>query len=185
MKKLKMTLAAVLCCLLTSTLFTGCVKNEDDDKTVSYAALVFYLQNTSDMLSYCDVEVTYGDGKEENKTTAVTKDNTLYDLSWGGTLVPSKLPYTVTFTRKVTVKADAELEKKDKFVYSRGYMYTTGVYNAAGSLIKQTGTETKAEELTVTGATAAALIAEGKLNQTFTFAFDEKGEVTVTVDMAE
>ena len=185
MKKLKMTLAVVLCCLLTSTLFTGCVKNEDDDKTVSYAALVFYLQNTSDMLSYCDVEVTYGDGKEENKTTAVTKDNTLYDLSWGGTLVPSKLPYTVTFTRKVTVKADAELEKKDKFVYSRGYMYTTGVYNAAGSLIKQTGTETKAEELTVTGATAAALIAEGKLNQTFTFAFDEKGEVTVTVDMAE
>ena len=185
MKKIKMTLAAVLCCLLTSTLFTGCVKNEDDDKTVSYAALVFYLQNTSDMLSYCDVEVTYGDGKEENKTTAVTKDNTLYDLSWGGTLVPSKLPYTVTFTRKVTVKADAELEKKDKFVYSRGYMYTTGVYNAAGSLIKQTGTETKAEELTTTGATAAALIAEGKLNQTFTFAFDEKGEVTVTVDMAE
>ena len=187
MKNLKLTLAAVLCCLLTSTLFTGCVKNEDedDDKTVSYAALVFWLQNTSDMINYCNVEVTYGDGKEENHTTAVTEKNTTLDLSWGGTLVPNSLPCTVTFTRKVTVKADAELEKKDKFVYSRGYMYTTGVYNAAGSLIKQTGTETKPEELTVTGATAAALIAEGKLNQTFTFTFDEKGEVTVKVDMAE
>ena len=185
MKNLKLTLSAVLCCLLTSTLFTGCVKNEDDDKTVSRAALVFSLQNTPDMLSYCDVEVTYGDGKEENQTTVVTKNNTTLDLSWGGTLVPNSLPCTVTFTRKVTVKADAELEKKDKFAYSRGYMYSTGVYNAAGSLIKQTGTETKPEELTVTGATAAALIAEGKLNQTFTFTFDEKGEVTLKVDMAE
>ena len=185
MKKLKLTLAAVLCCLLTSTLFTGCVKNEDEDKTPAHGVVTFYLENTSDMMQYCDIEVTYGDGNEEPEKVVVSKENTLLDLSWGGTLVTRSLPSTVTFTRKITAKPDAKIEEMKEFAYSLAYLYTSGVCNAAGSVIEQYPQKTVGKEQTTSGATAAALIAEGKLNQTFTFTFDEKGKMTLKVDMAE
>jgi hypothetical protein len=68
MKKMMMTLAAVLCCAMTMTVFTACGSDDDDSKnpaedtTPKQVAMNFVLYNTADMLNYCNIEISYDNG---------------------------------------------------------------------------------------------------------------------------
>lgn len=85
-KKIMMTLAAVLCCAMISTVFTACGSDDDnntptppaEDTTPKQVAMDYYLFTTEDMLNYCNVEVTYDDGTG-TKTATLTKDMTMTD----------------------------------------------------------------------------------------------------------
>ena len=79
MKKVLMTLAAVLCCAMTTTVLTSCNSDSSNDdaaydKTPKYMMMQFDIDNTKDMLDYCTIELTIEDQLGNKKTTVLTSE---------------------------------------------------------------------------------------------------------------
>ena len=134
----------------------------------------FIFYNTEDMLNYCNIEVTYNDGTGA-KTVMLTKDNVDEGFSWKQTVVAKHLPATFTFSRKVTLKQS--VDEVETFTYTRGYFYAYAFYNAAGKHVKDGTPFNYINEIPVSGAAVATIINSGRLDKTYTYTFDEKGEM--------
>lgn len=171
-----------ICAMTMTIVFTACGSDDDnndtpnsEDTTPKKVMMNFTYYATEDMLTYCDVQVTVG-----NKTEAMTMTNTTKEsikgveyYAWKQTVSANELPANFTFSRKVTLKQN--IDDVAVFTFTRGYAYNYALYNAAdkkvkdGQPYKNIGTESGP------GANVAALINEGRLDNTSTFAFDKDG----------
>ena len=105
MKKIIMTLAAVLCCTMTATVFTACGSDDKEEEpkpstevTPTMVAMTFTFNATADMVNFFDMVITYNDGTGE-------KQETMTGTQWKKTL-KVKLPASFSFSRQCRVKAD-------------------------------------------------------------------------------
>ena len=121
MKKIMMTIAAVICCAMATTVFTSC--GDDDEKTPStdtkpVAAYMEYKLEVGDqMLTYFDMTVEYYDSDGTLKTEQMTQK------TWSKT-VRAKLPVTLGARMVGTPKANIDLNPQEKITYAYGYYYT-------------------------------------------------------------
>ena len=184
-----MTLAAALCCAMTTTVFTACGDKEEeitpshtedttpaDDITPKQVALSFSFYNTQDMLNYCNIEVSYDNG-DGAQTVMVTKDNVDAYGIWKQQVTANQLPATFTFSRKVTLKQS--VDDVDVFNYTRGYSYTYALYNADGKRLDGNTSQSSTGSNPASGQNVAKLINEGRLDRSYTISFNEKGEISV------
>lgn len=177
-----MTLAAILCCAMTSTVFTACGSDDDDnttppaeDTTPKQVAMDFYFFTTEDMLSYCNVEVTYDDGTG-TKTATLTKDMVDEKLRYRVHFASDHLPANFTVSRKITLKQNID-ELQSFSYFTNGYTYMAALYNAAGKKVSDILEYTSNDPQTYPGANVTKLINDGRLDHTYTFTFDTKGEM--------
>ena len=182
MKKVLMTLAAVLCCAMTTTVFTACStdSNNDEganDKTPKYVMIQFYMDNTADMVRYCDIEVTFEDEQGNKQSAKLESGN--FDANYVCYATANgELPTTVKFSRKVTLKQS--IDNLEKFDYTTRTKAEYGIFNAAGYQIGIGETDVVGEAGTAKGAEVAnfaQLINQGVLDYTCTFKYDEKGNL--------
>ena len=183
MKKILMTFAAVLCCAMTMRVFTACGNDDDnntstsaEDTTPKQVAMDFYFFNTEDMLNYCNVEVTYDVGTG-TKTATLTKDMVDEKLRYKVRFVSDHLPANFTVGRKITLKQNID-ELQSFSYFTHGYTYVAALYNAAGKKVSDFPQYTVNDPQTYPGANVPTLINAGRLNHTYTYTFDTKGEMT-------
>lgn len=177
-----MTLAAVLCCAMTSTVFTACGSDDDDntptpaeDTTPKQVAMDFYFFTTEDMLNYCNVEVTYDDGTG-TKTATLTKDIVDDKLRYRVHFESDHLPATFTVGRMVTLKQSID-ELQSFSYFTNGYTYVAALYNAAGKKLSDIPQYIANDPQSYPGANVTNLINAGRLNHTYTYTFDTNGEM--------
>ncbi len=182
MKKVLMTLAAVLCCAMTTTVLTSCnsdSSNDDGayDKTPKYMMMQFDIDNTKDMLDYCTIELTIEDQLGNKKSTVLTSE--YVDVNYVAYATANgELPTTFKFSRKVTLKQS--IDNLESFKYTTRTKAEYGIFNAAGYQIGIGETDVVGEVGTVQGAEVAdfaQLINQGVLDYTRTFKYDEKGNL--------
>ena len=182
MKKVLMTLAAVLCCAMTTTVLTSCStdSNNDEganDKTPKYVMIQFYMDNTADMVRYCDIEVTFED-EQGNKQSAKLESGNFDTNYMAYATANGVLPTQFKFSRKVTLKQS--IDNLEKFDYTTRTKAEYGIFNAARYQIAYDETDVVGDAGTAKGAEVAnfaQLIKQGALDYTRTFKFDEKGKL--------
>lgn len=194
MKKFFMTIAAVLCFAMTTTVLTSCGDDDKDDiqpvvddntpKTVA-VDLGFYF--TEDMVNYCNLEIAYGDGTSFGTPIKLTKDNMEYNKNLNiysaSKVVTNGLP--CTFTVKSTVTLAQNIDDLPRFTYSKGFFYYPSLYNAAGKKLTDLHSYDNPKTTTGVASKVAILINEGKLNQIVTLTFDKDGNPTAKVQGSE
>lgn len=121
MKKILMTLAAVLCC---SALFSSCNKLDPDkpktpDQTPAAAVMDYKFTVTDDLLSAFTLTVEYYDA------TGAVKTETMTSKEWTKTVKTSKLPATLGARLKIKLKSGFDSSKEGVFSakHTLGYGY--------------------------------------------------------------
>jgi hypothetical protein len=178
MKKYLFTLAAVLCCAMATTVFTACGDDDDDDKkaddnTPKKVSIDFVLYNTADMLKYCDIEMSYDNGKGKSQTIKLDESQGEKALAVQLNL-SSELPATFKVTRKVTLKQD--IEYPDLFEYTSAMSFKYTLYN---DLDKKLGPESQGNFGSPKKTTGQLMykINQGLLDYENTYKFNSKGEL--------
>ncbi|MDO4197197.1 MAG: hypothetical protein Q4D33_13745 [Prevotellaceae bacterium] len=182
MKKYLMTLAAVLCCALTISVFTSCGGDDDEstnqpqnpagDNTPKKVMMVFGFYATQDMMDNCDILVTCGNETEAMTLTNTTKVGKFY--KWEKTVAANELPANFTFSRKVTLKHNIDAMPIFEYTPS-GYSYSSSLYNAEGKSIAVGGSHSNMSTIQVDGVNMTSIINNGKLDNTITVSFDQNG----------
>lgn len=181
MKKIMLTLAALLSCAFATTVFTACGSDDKEDiikpsveeATPTQMALTFTLDATDDMAEYFDMVVTYDDGTGE-------KQEAFTDLEWSKTLT-SKLPATFTFSRKIRVKDDKRdaLAAADIVEVTTHYHYSFDILDDKGQVIPEmTGSKDIAQSMIKdTGTRALERAQAGGYDRTYICMFDVNGSI--------
>ena len=133
-----MTLAAVFCCAICSTMFTACGSDDDDDnnnnnkvqvdlKKPAGGQIEYGLYVDEDMLSAFDLTVEYYDENLQLQTEKLTQEN------WEKTVIV-KLPASLEYRLRAKAKDGID---PDSFIRSCGYgfNYMAHIVNAAGEVI--------------------------------------------------
>ena len=134
MKIKMMTLAAVFCCALSSTMFTACGSDDDDDdkvqvdETKPVGGVVDYgLVVNESMLSAFDLTVEYYDDNLQLQTEKLTQEE------WKKTVKVSKLPASLDYRLKAKAKDGIDANFFQNKVGLYGYHYVARAVNAAGN----------------------------------------------------
>ena len=134
MKIKMMTLAAVFCCALSSTMFTACGSDDDDDdkvqvdETKPVGGVVDYgLVVNESMLSAFDLTVEYYDDNLQLQTEKLTQEE------WKKTVKVSKLPASLDYRLKAKAKDGIDANFFQNKVGLYGYHYVARTVNAAGN----------------------------------------------------
>jgi len=145
MKKIIMTLAAVLCCAMTMTVFTACGDDDDEDNkkpedVATSGVMECQLYTDDETLGSFDFYVKYYDanGNVKNEKVVWTDQTTLDDLTvrtWTKKVV-QKLPATLGIL--VEIKAKDGIDPNGKYILSRGYNITFTSFTASGKRIDTT-----------------------------------------------
>ena len=177
MKKMMMTLAAVLCCAMTMTVFTACGSDDDDksepasDKPVA-AVMDVTLSVGDDMFDKATLSVEYYDANGKVQTETLTKKD------WTKS-VKAKLPATLGMRLMVKSKDGIDYASLQKFTESYAYSCTVYPVNANGTALgggKSGGTQVN---LDIPGSKVAEWISDksgGILKILYTV--DVNGQVT-------
>ena len=138
MKKNLMTLAAILCCAMTMTVFTACGDDKDDDNTPQAKEIkgigARYIFNVTEQMSQlCDYNMTYYGISGElttEKATWTTKDGV---ATWQKDVSNTVLPATFGLKVSAEVKNDAQLEGMtiDNVYPITKHLYVEGIYTDA------------------------------------------------------
>ena len=175
MKKIMMTLTAVLCCAMTTTVFTACGSDDDSSTpeeqsgdTPAYVEMTFTFWGTQDMLDIADMKVTYNDGTGD-KTETVTTAN------WVKT-VKAALPVSFKFERKVTLKEGITLNDDQTYSYVNTHSVEYAVLNAKGKGIKSGTAGSMGQPNGLKGSTINSVITSGRMNASHTYDFDKDGK---------
>jgi hypothetical protein len=183
MKKMMMTLAAVLCCAMTMTVFTACGSDDDDkpsdDNKRAKVGMIFDFQITDDMLKYCDIEISINNGAGQSDKKMVEASDIKDGLFTAKLSAP--LPANLTLTRTVKMKADVDLTGVETIKYMRGYQYIAAYYNAAGQYLENDRHISYAS-LNLNPSSARVdkfeeLVNNGSLDKTFSYTFDKNGDL--------
>ena len=137
MKKILMTLAAVFCCAMTTTVFTACGSDSDDSSDPPAAlefmgvATRYYIVVDSMMTELCDYTLTYygEDNKLVTEQMKWTYDKSVKGCSWTKDVTSIVMPAIVGAKMTVKLKEGAQLEGKRVGNYRPivKRMYVTGL----------------------------------------------------------
>lgn len=204
MKKILMTLAAVLCCWVTTTVFTACggddeipepkpIEQEEQESpyadpsaTPVYASVAFSFMTTPEMLTYCDVRLEYNNGQGDpliiqSLTQGMVDAENDYSFT---KQLTAKLPATFTFTRKITLKEGARetVANMEKISFTNRYKYTYGVLDANYKIFASSFVPNQIGGYPgkPSGTKAVENIEAGNYDKTITFNFDKDGKVSIT-----
>lgn len=194
MKKFFMTIAAVLCFAMTTTVLTSCGDDDKDDiqpvvddNTPKTVAVDLGFHFTEDMVNYCNLEIAYGDGTSFGTPIKLTKDNMVYNKALkiysASKIVTSDLP--CTFTLKSTVTLAQNIDDLPRFTYSKGYFYYPSLYNAAGKKLTDLKSYDNPKTADGVASKVAILFNEGRENQVVTLTFDKDGNPKAKVQRSE
>ena len=137
MKKIMMTLAAVLCCTMTMTMFTACGGDDDNDNTptqpttkdIKGLGAIYSFSVTEQMSQLCDYTITYYGS--DNKLATETATWTVKDgvATWQKTASSTVLPANFGLKVSAKVKDNAQLEdvKIDNVYPLNVEMYLEGI----------------------------------------------------------
>lgn len=184
-------LLAALALLCSTTLFTACGSDDDDDITPSkpddvrvYVALWHYTQLTEDMLNYCKVEVTTIAADGYSTTHVVTKAD-IKNNAYMATVV-GKLPCDLKVKRTVTLlDENIDVSTISSIQYYGNSNYIKYVYyNTNKELITNAGGEGGATHLSPSTVTSEKgkqgfvdMVKKGHFNADLTFSFDKDGKL--------
>ncbi len=176
-----MTLAAVLCCAMVTTVFTAC--GDDDDNSINSGkvtdnsakatgvSLSVSISESVDILEYCDVVIEYNDGTG-------TKTEAMSSSLWSKTFTAT-LPNTFTIKKIVTLKADKDMASATSIKYSHKYSYSYYLTNASGSRLDIGGASSGGSDGSGKADKVAEGITNGRMNSTYTYTFDSDGNLTL------
>lgn len=171
MKKVILTLAAVLCC---ASLLTSCKKDSSGSDTPSTSTPAYVVMNvsipcTDDMLNNTNMSITYEAGNEKNTETVTSK-------SWSKEF-KVKLPATISISRAVTLKDDKTIPAEESFSYTKGYSVSWKFQDENGKDVKTGGISSVGSQSSAKGEKIPGLIEEGKFNISLEYAFDKDGKL--------
>ena len=177
MKKLMMTLAAVLCC---TALFNSCNKTnsqkqeeEKPDTTPVFVQATFTYYGTDDMFEIADITGIFNDGTGE-------KSEPVNTVNWTKT-VTATLPATLSFGRTVKLKEGIELSNDRGYTYTRNFNIDYVPLNAKGEEIKNMWGNRNSiiSPNTLNGKQLAVILESHRLDVTHTFKFDKDGVLLI------
>ena len=168
-----MTLAAVLCCAMTTTVLTACGGDDSGDTpgadtTPVAAKLVSEITVSDDLVKYMDITVEYYDAtgaiqKEQMTTTKWSKDVTAKLVTKLGARVTIKL------------KDGVDVSKIDKTTVSYSYAYAGACLNAAGQTVGSVTSDQFEQSIVISGSDIEKLIENRKAGLIkFLYIFDGK-----------
>ena len=140
MKKILMTLAAVLCCAMTTTVFTACGSNDDDNNDVSTGPANFTYKLTV-------MPGTGADDQQDIVKTVVTAPNHtgvmedhefseyLESMSVQPTLPITTLPSSNEIVINQTILPDADITSKEEYQVGLHYKLEVTSYDSNGKVI--------------------------------------------------
>ena len=132
MKRLFMTLAAVVCCAMISTVFTACSDDDDNDsadKTKAVAAIMNCKMDVSDdILAALDLTVEYYDADGKVQSEKMTKKEWEKEIR-------TKLPATLGARLKAKLKPDFDVTSDQKFAFAFGYSYAGYAVNSSDDVV--------------------------------------------------
>lgn len=177
MKKILMTLAALLCCWVTITVFTACGDDDDntpraDDTKPAKIAMVFHFLNTPEMVENFNIEYSFSNGLDVNKTVTLNDVTLEADKSFKVTLA-ANLPCTLKFSRKVTLKNS--ITEMPTFSYTKKISCIYGLYNAAGKQVLTSATVDTGASSSLNGEKVTKLVEAGSLDYEHVYTFDANG----------
>ena len=147
MKKFMMTLAAVLCCAMTTTVLTACGGDDKDtpgpDNTPVTAQLLSEFKPSEDLLKYMDVTVEYYDASGSIQKETITGD-------WTKTVrarIPAKLGIHVT----IKLKDGVDVSTIDKATMGYKTNFVANNLNAANEKVDPERREWPESSLVVPG----------------------------------
>ena len=126
-----MTLAAVLCCATTTTVFTACGSNDDGykdpakDTTPAAAVMDYSLTVGDDIVNMLDLTVEYYDANGKVQSEPMTQK------TWTKN-VKAQLPATLGVRLKIQLKSSVNPATLEKFTESYAYSYSICPVNASG-----------------------------------------------------
>ena len=197
MKKMIMTLAAVLCCAMTTTVFTSCGDDDDNPTTTQgqtgnggdtstpaipvYAYANFMFENTADMLKYLDIEIVYQVNDQEPQVFGpLTERDVNEELKFGLVSAP-QIPVTLTYYRRVKVKDQYKdtFASLEKFDFTNHIVFKWGLYDADRKLIPATYIDNlNGTKGTVTGEKMLENMEKKYFDIVYTVTFDKDGNKT-------
>ena len=146
MKKIMMTLAAVLCCAMLTTVFTACSKDNDENTTQppqetatpDKAVMTCTLSVSPETTTAFDVKVKYYDAegnKHEEIATWTDAKKDGKDVKQWVKNVSKKLPAKLGMYMELSPKEGIDLTIDHKFQYKRELVFTS--YNTDNGILDQ------------------------------------------------
>ncbi|MBQ6653611.1 MAG: hypothetical protein IJM81_09535 [Prevotella sp.] len=181
MRKILMTLAAVLCCAMTTTVFTACGSDDDDnttkpDDTTPVGAVMDYSLETSDaMLATFDLTVEYYDANGKVQTEPMTQKTWTKKVS-------AKLPATLGARLKAQLKSGVDVSTQEKVSVAYGYNYMGYAVSATDKVVSDIVSHGTSTSLDMKGEKVSEWLerhADGLVK--FLFVFDAKGQPTSSI----
>jgi len=170
MKKVILTLAAVLCC---ASLFTSCKKDSGSQSggtgTPAYVVMSVKIPCTANMLEYTNMSISYEAGNEKNTET-------ITGSSWSMEF-KVKLPGTIKIDRNVTLRNDRTIPADDSFTYTKGYNLSWKFVDENGKEVKAGGIAGIEGSTSGKGSRVQEMIEQGKLNISLNYPFDKDGKL--------
>ncbi len=121
-KNLIISVFSLLCMVAMSVVATACGGDDDPtnpptDNKVSYVDFTYDMEFDSQLLSLCNVSVTYTDGNGNSQTEQVTANE------WAKTVRANAVPATLKRTVNITLKSTPVAGSKYDFRVREGYSY--------------------------------------------------------------
>lgn len=153
MKKM-LTLAAILCCAMTATVFTACGSDDDNSSEpakdpASTAVMNCTLYTNDAALESFDYYVKYYDANGKEVSEKITWSENLDNLkrrTWTKNLV-AKLPAKVGVYMEVRAKDGVDLEVAHKMAY--GYAVSFASLTASGQTIREFRPASRYDDMTI------------------------------------
>ena len=138
MKIKMMTLAAIFCCAMSSTMFTACGSDDDDDDNKNQvddtkpvgAQMCYGLIVDDAMLSAFDLTIEYYDENSQLQTEKLTQEE------WEKIVKATKLPASLGFRLKAKAKNGIDADFFQKHIGLYGFHYDAGPVNTAGKMVE-------------------------------------------------
>ena len=182
MKKKFMTLAAVLCCAMSLTMFTACGSDDDNDKdsnntvqeydaTPVAAVLECSFEVSDDMLSVLDMAVEYYDNDGKLQTEKLTQKK------WSKT-VKAKLPASLGACLKAQLKDGVDVNTIDAIKLLRGYSCKGYSVTATGDMASNFKGNSNRSSITLKGEDLLSVLSEeGGVLISYLYDFADNGKV--------
>ena len=140
MKKILMTLAAVLCCAMTATVFTACGSNDDDNNDVSTGTASYTYKltvmpgtgadNQQDIVKTVITAPNHSGVMEEHEFSAF-----LESMSVQPTLPITTLPSSNEIVINQTILPDADITSKEEYQVGLHYKLEVTSYDTNGKVL--------------------------------------------------
>ena len=173
-----MTLAAVLCCAMTMTVFTSCSKDDDsptDKEKVTYTFKLTVKAGTGadDQQDIVNTVMTFPGRNGETWTKEFSEF--LEDMTVQPGMDYEDLPAECTITIDESLRSDADITQKEEYIVGLHYILEVTSHDANGGVIDYKGKEEDPHNKVP----AANLTKLYPKSTTLKFTVDKSGKITL------